>query len=127
MALYADDPLPKNLTVSDAYASVRAWYQNHPDPNGPWASRPCDPKHAKISISLINALPPAKELTDIEMIAVLREVLFGHLEWGFHQCDGRFKMAAYAAGYFSYTFTTKDKAQLQNSILRPYLSPSAKR
>jgi hypothetical protein len=125
MALRKNDPIPKGLSLSENYTAVRDWYQQHPDPNGPWSDRRCSQNYSRISVSLINALPPANKCTDVEKIAVLREILRGHLEWGFHQNDGEYKMGAYAVDYLSYSFTDNDKAQLENSALRPYLSPGA--
>jgi hypothetical protein len=126
MALYKTDARPVDISLSDAYTAIRDWYQKHSDVEH-HSERPCEADYLRGPVSLIKALPPAKKLTDIEKIAVLREILFGYLEWGFHKSDGKFKMAAYAVGISSYSFTDKEKAQLKKSVLWPYLSPNAKR
>jgi len=44
--------------------------------------------------SLSGTCLPVSQLSDLEQRAVLREVICALLEWGYHESDGRFKMAA---------------------------------
>lgn len=48
------------------------------------------------SVALIDRLHEGSDLTQLELRAVLGEVIYGYLEWAYHENDGDFKMAAYA-------------------------------
>jgi hypothetical protein len=138
MGLARDDPKPAQITIREAYTKIRQWYQAN-------AARfigspPEEVKvagitiirdfgtHAKACLDLVENLPEEKELTDIEIRAVLAEVIAGKLEWAYHQSDGAYKMAAYAhaaleqAGLPLFLSET-EKAQLKTSQIYAYLSP----
>lgn len=121
MGLPNDDPVPTEITLRDAYSKIREWYQGH-------AGRDSNP-HAEASLPLIDALPAADQLSELEIRAVLAEVIMGKLEWGYHQSDGEYKMAAYAhsaldsAGYdFRLTGEEVKGLRESNSSLVPLLS-----
>jgi len=127
MALSKTDKRPAGISLSDAYAAIRDWYRNHPDP-AQCSERRYSPDYAQSSARLITALPPAEGLADVEKIAVLCEVIRGHLEWAYHQSDGRYKMAAYAQAALetlgrSCSLSLEETEQLKNSALWPFLSP----
>ena len=91
MGLFPSDPLPQDISVTEAYTEIRNWCRRH-------ASKPphlCADYWAK-SVRLIQSLPPADQLSELEQLAVLKEVFWGLLEWAYHESNGRFKMAAYA-------------------------------
>lgn len=120
MGLDKSDQLPQNITLSDAYQSVRKWYQTNikeiERKGGDYATR---------SVSLIRALPDAA--SDLETRAVLGEVIYGNLEWAYHQSDGKYKMAAYAHAALKSTghdfrLSDEDKTKLKGSKLWPHLS-----
>jgi hypothetical protein len=126
MALYKTDSKPAAISLSDAYTAIRDWYQNHPDP-ARYSERHCPPDYARSSARLIKALPPAEGLADVEKIAVLCEVVRGHLEWAYDQSDGRYKMAAYAHAALealghSYNLAPAEIELLHQSVLWPILS-----
>jgi len=82
--------------------------------------------YAKKSEALILALPPPDELSQLEIRAVLGEVIYGNLEWAYHQADSQYKMAAYAHGALeaaglSWSLTEEDRKQLVGSRLWPHL------
>jgi len=85
-----------------------------------------DPEYAKRSKELIGALPPAPKLNDLEIRAVLGEVIYGYLEWAYHETDGQYKMAAYAHGALEAaglkcSLSETERQQLKGSTLWPYL------
>jgi hypothetical protein len=127
MALSSSDPTPSGISVADAYTAIRHWYQsnvsNVPDDN---------PDYARGATSLIQFLPPASTLSDVEQRAVLREIILGYLEWAYRESNGQYKMAAYAHEAFqvhggSYLLTQEDNESLKASQLYPYLSNHVKR
>jgi len=92
MGLDTTDIIPA-IDFSSAYAAIRAWYQANSELlRGRMA--PC--AYVDESEALIHALP--ESLSDLETKAVFSEIISGLLEWGYHDSDGRYKMAAYAHG-----------------------------
>ena len=90
MGLSSNDKKPTNISLSDAYTAVRTWYlanfgklTGHKD------------GYANHSLALIKALPSSPSST-LEARAVLGEVVYGNLEWAYHESDGSYKMGAYA-------------------------------
>jgi hypothetical protein len=62
------------------------------------------------------------ELTELEVRAVLSEVISGNLEWAYHETDGQYKMAAYAFGAFdaaglNWSLNEAEREELKSSIL----------
>jgi imidazolonepropionase-like amidohydrolase len=81
---------------------------------------------AKACFDLVDNLPDQSELSDIEIRAVLVEVISGKLEWAYHQSDGDYKMAAYAHAALEQaglpTFLSEaEKRELRGSRIYPFL------
>lgn len=123
MGLKSTDKKPKDISLADAYECIRRWYsQNIPL----LRQRMSDREYGQKSEALVNALPPAENLSELEIRAVLGEVIYGNLEWAYHESDGRFKMAAYAHGALEtagldWSISEEEKQQLKNSALWPHL------
>lgn len=132
MGLDSSDLRPTGIALRAAYDAIRAWLQanashlaSHPPHDAYRDFRP----HIEASLPLIEALPPSASLSDIEIRAILLEVIMGKLEWAYHQSDGKFKIAAYAhaaldhAG-LSFILTDQEKRALQatGSQLLPLMS-----
>lgn len=120
MALSPSEPLPIGVSLADSYSAIREWYQA----NVSKADALGD--YGRDSAKLIRFLPPATSLNDVEQRAVLREVIVGYLEWGYHQNNAQFKMAAYAHAALeahgrSYSLTPAENETLKTSELYPYL------
>jgi len=123
MGLNAMDKKPQNMTLAEAYKNIRQWYSQN---LSLLQQRLGDPEYAKKSEALIRALPPASELNDLEIRAVLGQVISGNLEWAYHETDGQYKMAAYAHGALEAAGLNKslsetERQQLKGSALWPYL------
>lgn len=121
MGLNTTDAKPTGIALRDAYEKIRSWYQT----NAPAK----DSTHAQAAIQFIEALPPANQLSDLEIRTVLSEVILGQLEWAYHESDGQFKMAAYAhaaldaAGlHFVLSDDEKKAIKASNSTLLPHFS-----
>jgi hypothetical protein len=128
-----------SLTTSfDVYKRVWRWYRDNvglirpdntvlmPDHSG------CVPLHdAEQSRTLIKLLPRPEKVTTAEIYAVMREVLMGHLEWGFHHTDKVKKMSEYAkvvmgADPSLWRVSYNDKMALKHSVMCPSLSDHLK-
>jgi hypothetical protein len=97
MGLDSSDTLPAGISYEDAYAAIRTWYQAHVDRyamDPQWGGYPAESK------AYIESLPAPGQATLADIKTTLHRVLTGGLEWGYHQSDGRFKMAAYAQAAF---------------------------
>ncbi len=122
MGLNPTDPKPDEISFAKAYKAIRAWYQGNVQRIN---SRTDD--YSCRSVLLINSLPPFSALSDLECRAIFGEVIYGLLEWAFHETNGRYKMAAYAfaalegAG-LSFNLTPEEQAKLKSGSLWPYLS-----
>jgi hypothetical protein len=124
MALSHGDDLPRSITLAEAYMKIRGWYREHAD-----SITVQDEDYRQRSQALIRALPTARTLTELEIRAVLEEVISGLLEWAYHQSDGDFKMAAYATKALESAglpkWLSKDEIeQLRMSRLWPFLGRS---
>lgn len=123
MGLNADDKMPIGMSLIDAYKSVRRWYSG----SIPLLREKMGGSdYAKKSEALIHALPPASQLSELEIRAVLGEVIYGNLEWGFHQTDGNYKMSAYAFAALEtagtdWSFNEQEMHKLKASPLWPLL------
>lgn len=137
MALDPKDPKPAQITIREAYARIRQWYRA----NAPkFSHRPVEEieaagskiardfsVHAKASLDLVDNLPDQSELSDLEIRAVLAEVIAGKLEWAYHQSDGHYKMGAYAHAALEQAglpmFLSKaERRELRSSRIYPFLS-----
>ncbi len=81
------------------------------------------------SLNLVQHLPPPDQATDLEMRAVLAEVVGGLFECGYSGSDGHHKMFEYAHAATShypskYSLRPEDIEDLRSSHLWPYLSPA---
>ena len=131
MALDSSDPKPQGITLRAAYSKVRAWYQaNATNLTQPPAQGRGDRRRViQASMDLVDRLAPMETLTDLEIRTVLSEIVFGKLEWAYHDSDGQYKMAAYAhAGLdtagLSYSLSKEERENLKKSgsSLLPYFS-----
>ncbi len=138
MGLSNADKTPDGISLCDAYTKIRQWYKiNTPllthDSSGILqtggsVTQRNYAKHAKAALDLVNSLPSESGLSEIEIRAILSEVISGKLEWAYHESDGDFKMAAYAHAALKKAnqplFLPKEvKVELKKSLLYPYLSP----
>ena len=114
MSLSQDDKKPVNISLKGAYGKIRKWYQaNINDPDIMKYS------YGPHSIELIKALP-ATLTNNLEIQAVLAEIILGNLEWAYHKNDGNYKMAAYAfaalaAAKCSYHLSDVEKNKVKTS------------
>jgi hypothetical protein len=121
MGLSPNDPRPVGITLEDAYSEIRKWYQSNVKTILKRGN-----EYAKNSEELIKKLPPVKSMTKLEIRAIMGEIIFGYLEWAYHESNGKFKMAAYAhaslevAG-LSYSLNDNEKQELKGSFLWPFL------
>lgn len=139
MALAPDDPKPARITIREAYTKIREWYQTNTvrfigsPPEivrvGYFTIARDYSSAAEASLDLVENLPEEKDLTDVEIKAVLVEVIIGKLECAYHQSDGNYKMAAYAhaaleqAGLHHYLWNEEKKQlKVMGSKLYPYFS-----
>lgn len=97
MGLGSSDLLPDGISYKDAYAAIRTWYQANVDR---YAMNPQRGRYAAESRAYIESCPTPDQATLDDIKKTLRQVLAGGLEWGYHESDGRFKMAAYAQAAF---------------------------
>lgn len=137
MGLDPEGPKPSQITIREAYTKIRQWYMdnvfkflNRPDEEietkgfkivGDFSA------HARACLDLVNNLPEQHELSDIEIRAVLAEVIAGKLEWAYHQSDGDYKMAAYAYAALEQAnlpifLSEAEKRELKKSRIYPFLS-----
>lgn len=119
MGLSSSDHMPVGISLKDAYVKIRDWYQSN------IVIAPSS------SVSLISFLPDVSNLTELEIRAVLGEIIYGNLEWAFHKDDGDYKMADYAiaalnSGGYDNTLSQNDRNKLKPSPLWPYLIISNK-
>jgi hypothetical protein len=145
MGLDLTDTVPNDLTLSQAYESIRRWYSQ--SIRLLWKQKEISDEDVRAMVllgvydriratgeesrtkseALILALAPADQLSELEIRAVLGEVIYGNLEWAYHQSDGQYKMAAYAKGALAtagldWRLTEEERQQLEASKLWPFLS-----
>ena len=117
MGLSPNDKKPEGITFKDAYAKIRKWYVANV--NLAIARGPAE---------LINHLPQLNTVTDLEMRAIMQEIINGYLEWAYHKDDGQFKMAAYAHAAFEasnqWIMNETEKQELKKSHIWRFLSIS---
>lgn len=109
-----------DVSIHDAYATIRAWYQQNIDK--PIAS---GDTYRQASVPLVRALPATSAVSVLEIVAVFREVIAGHLEWAYG-AEGGVKMverarAALETSGRSYVLKPEEEAQLETSILWPFI------
>lgn len=137
MGLDPRDPKPAQITIREAYAKIRQWYRaNTPK----FLDRPLEEietagfkivrdfsVHTKACLDLVDNLPDQSVLSDLEIRAVLAEVIAGKLEWAYHQSDSHYKMAAYAHAALEQAglpifLSEVEKRELGSSRIYPFLS-----
>mgnify|MGYP001054571199 CR=1 FL=1 len=121
MGLLSNDKRPENISLKDAYSKIRRWYRANIK-----FLKNLNNDYGKRSLALIRVLPPTKIITDIEIRAIFGEVIYGNLEWAYHEDDGRYKMAAYAHGALEasgldWQLSENERKQLIKSVLWPHL------
>jgi hypothetical protein len=122
MGLSSNDKKPTDISLEKAYINIRKWYKNNIDLA---IARGDD--YGKRSARLIKNLPTVKNINQLEIRAILGEIIYGNLEWAYHKDDGKYKMAAYAHSaleteHFALSLSEEEKDKLKNSRLWPYLS-----
>jgi hypothetical protein len=121
MGLNSNDAKPVGISLVEAYTEIKKWYQSN---NKVVLQR--DDDYGRKSSELIKNLPAVKSISQLEIRAILGEVIFGYFEWAYHESNGKYKMAAYAhaaleASGFSFSLNDKEKGILKKSSLWPYL------
>ena len=121
MGLSLDDKKPVDISLKKAYEKIRKWYQANVI-----GARNRNDEYGDHSAALIETLPPGDQLSDLEIRAVLGEVIYGNLEWAYHKDDGEYKMAAYAHGALeaaglSWSLSEEERSQLKSSPLWQHL------
>jgi hypothetical protein len=112
------------ITLKAAYKAIRAWYKLHKSESSRLGRGQA--KYIARSTQLIDALPSVNIVTDLEIRAVLQEVIMGFLEWAFCDSDGKYKMSEYAklaleARNFKSFITPDELAELTSSWIMPYI------
>ena len=113
MAVKSDNT-PATMPLEIAYRRVRAWFLANVNRASELATTPFVAERAR---TLITNLP--ESLTDLEMRAVLHEVLEGLLDWGATGSDGEARMSDYARAGLSASggerFSIDERSKLQAS------------
>lgn len=122
MGLDLSDPKPEGISLQNAYIAIRDWYQS----NVQQVVSKTD-EYSQRSASLIKSLPAVNSISELEIRAVLGEVIYGSLEWAYHKSNGQYKMAAYAYGALEaaglkYSISDDERKKLKTSKLWPFLS-----
>ena len=119
---------PTGISLDDAYEAIRKWYQANIARIQPSGDKYWDTNsdYYRKSEDLIRRLPPASQTSDIEKLAVLGEVCWNTLEWGYWESDGKYVMSDYArAAFETYgrktNWTREEEEELRKSFLHPFL------
>ena len=111
MGLTQYEAISTDIDLQETYKTVRRWYKKNielaPSSN-----------YGQTSRRLIRALKPASAVSAAEMNAVMGEILYGLLEWGFHSSDSKYKMAQYAK-----SVVEQDTLQRANGVFLPTQLP----
>jgi len=91
MALNPGDPRPTGLSERERYRKIWTWYRGNASK---LASRTDD--YAKRSSDYVRQLADPASATPAQIADAFKQVQTGLLEWGYHESDGQYKMAAYA-------------------------------
>jgi imidazolonepropionase-like amidohydrolase len=108
--------LPRNMTLLKAYKAICRWYRAnryyfellYQNGNKAFTSE---------LLELTHRLPRTKDITEIEMRAILIEVLRGNLEACYHASDGSYAMQAYARAGLT-AFGNMDLTQAEVELLK---------
>ena len=109
------------MNLTEAYTIIRNWYKA----NLSKIENRQNEEYFQKSKRLIEFLPDAASLSDLEMRVMLGEVIYGYLEWGYHESDGNLKMSEYAKAAFetlgiSYQLSDEEKERFRSSPLWEY-------
>lgn len=122
MGLSEEDKLPTGIELRDAYTKIRNWYQANIN-----LLEESKDEYSEISRNLILSMPEPSTATELEMRAVMGEIIYGKLEWAYHESDGQYNMAAYAheavKPFGGYSISEEDQEALKSSVLWPYVTP----
>ena len=91
MALNPADARPTGLSERERYNKIWTWYRANASR---LASRTDD--YAKRSSDCIRELSAPDSASAAQIADTFKHVQTGLLEWGYHESDGHYKMAAYA-------------------------------
>lgn len=87
------------LSLTGAYVKIRDYLQQSIDRYQVDANIPQVAANIpNETIAAVKNLRPVEKVTVSEMLNVMREVLYGRLEWFYRKSDGQYKMAEYARG-----------------------------
>ena len=123
MGLIAADKYKGFISLPTAYKKIKNWYAENPNTNPRWHAQ-----YREASNKLAQALPDNP--SELEILAILDEVLRGNLEWAFHESDGHYKMAAYAegalkSGNYPEYFSKENRQLIEKSPIFHLLMPRA--
>ena len=123
MGLGRNDKKPEAIALAYAYERIRRWASA----NVHSLEERLERKYTERYEALIAALPPACDASELEIRAVLGEVIYGNLEWAYHDTDGQYKMGAYAHGALEaaglvLSINEAERTELKGSILWPHLT-----
>jgi hypothetical protein len=121
MSSSPDNQNPTGISLREAYSAIRTWYQHNID-----TPLTVGDTYRQASAGLVRALPQPSAISDLEIIAVFREVIAGRLEWGYQGSDGRYTMGAFARAGLethgrSYSLTAEEEQSLHTSVLWPFI------
>jgi len=111
------------VDLRESYERVRAWYQKHCD-----TALQVGDEHRKASVALIRALPPASAMSELEIIAVFREVCLRKLEWAYGAGEDGAEMARDTRAILEALgrlggFSSEEVKELRKSSLWPFIEP----
>ncbi len=111
------DRIPNKMPLQKVYSVIQNWLQ---------ANIELVKRYESEYMPLVEALRPADEMRDIEMRAILGEVMWGNLEWAKDASDGQYTLRAYvwAAEKSSSDLlhlSEDEKSELRQSHLWPHL------
>ncbi len=123
MGLDKKDRIREHLSLGSAYLAIHEWYRGN---RGQLKTKEWYPVLIAQSEGLIDAVPAPQKATELEMLAIMSEVITGAMEWAYHQSDGKHKMAAYAHAALEslgrdYRLSEAEINELKGSALWPYL------
>ena len=124
MGLSDKDKIKENISLKAAYCKIKKWYQSNIH-----LAKELNSDYGDRSVNLIDNLPECDEISNVEIRAILEEVIWGYLEWGYHKKDRYYKMAAYAHGAFesnniSGQLNDNEKKKLEKSQIWQFLTSS---
>jgi hypothetical protein len=113
-----------SITIREGFEYIRSWFILHKQD---LKNRNLSSAYIEKSLRLIELIEGNQKLNELEMKAILVEVLSGNLEWAYGESDGKYTMADYAHAalktlFNGWDFSDKEKSKLQKSSLANYLS-----